>query len=160
MASLSGKRAIEAECLTRSVTVDWPLLNDFALEALKRLESPLEKTVHILILVAIDVNDLRREIPTATKGMRVVDTDREFSANSDRQASATNSVSFLGLCPPKACKTVSFFVSFHRGATQSGILFLVSVERGTSRRVYHRPPWLSECDTRVSRKPCCSFERG
>ena len=41
-------------------------------------------------------------------------------------------------------KTVSSFVSFHRGATQSGILFLVSIERGTSRRVYHRRPWLSD----------------
>jgi len=27
---------------------------------------------------------------------------------------------------------------------QSGILFLVSIERGTSRRVYHRRPWLSD----------------
>ena len=68
----------------------------------------------------------------------------EFSANFDRQASATNSVLFLGLSPPKANKTVSFFVSFHRGATQSGILFLVSIERGTSRRVYHCRPWLSD----------------
>jgi hypothetical protein len=34
------------------------------------------------------------------------DTDREFSANFDRQASATNSVSFLGLFPTNACKTV------------------------------------------------------
>jgi hypothetical protein len=41
------------------------------------------------------------------------DTDREFSANFDHQASATNSVPFLGLFPPKANKTVSFFVSFH-----------------------------------------------
>jgi hypothetical protein len=49
----------------------------------------------------------------------------QFSANFDRQASATNSVLFLGLSPTKANKTVSFFVSFHRGATQSGILFLV-----------------------------------
>ena len=72
------------------------------------------------------------------------DTDRDFSADFDRQASATNSVSFLGLSPPKANKTVSFFVSFHRGAAQSGILFLVSIERGTSRRVYHRRPWLSD----------------
>lgn len=77
-------------------------------------------------------------------GFVQTDTDREFSANFDRQASATNSVSFVGLSPPKACKTVSFFVSFHRGATQSGILFLVSIERGTSRRVYHRRPWLSD----------------
>jgi hypothetical protein len=35
------------------------------------------------------------------------------SANFDRQASATNNVSFIGLSPPKAWKTVSFFVSFH-----------------------------------------------
>jgi len=48
----------------------------------------------------------------------------EFSANFDRQASATDSVLFLGHSPPKANKTVSFFVSFHRGATPSGILFL------------------------------------
>jgi hypothetical protein len=73
-----------------------------------------------------------------------IDTDREKRANFDRQASATDSVSFLGLFPPKANKTVSFFVSFHQGATQSGILFLVSIERGTSRRVYHRRPWLSD----------------
>jgi hypothetical protein len=46
------------------------------------------------------------------------DTDREISASFDRQASATNSVSFLGLFPPKTNKTVSFFVSFHRRATQ------------------------------------------
>src|SRR5262249_40232826 len=58
----------------------------------------------------------------------------------DRQASATDSVSFLGLFPPKAGKTVFFFVSFHQGATQSGILFLVSIKRGTSRRVYSRRP--------------------
>jgi len=72
------------------------------------------------------------------------DTDREFSADFDRQASATNSVSFLGLSPAKASKTVSFFISFHRGAAQSGILLLDSIERGTSRRVYHRRPWLSD----------------
>ena len=40
------------------------------------------------------------------------DTDREFSANFDRQASATDSVLFLGLSPPKVNKTVSFFVLF------------------------------------------------
>ncbi len=32
------------------------------------------------------------------------DTDREFSADFDRQASATDSVSFLRLSPPKATK--------------------------------------------------------
>jgi hypothetical protein len=51
------------------------------------------------------------------KGMSYCGTDREFSANFDRQASATNSVLFLGLSPTKANKTVSLFVSFHRGAT-------------------------------------------
>jgi len=45
------------------------------------------------------------------------DTDREFRASFDRQASAINSVSFLGLFPPKVRKTVSFFVSFRRGAS-------------------------------------------
>jgi hypothetical protein len=62
----------------------------------------------------------------------------------DREASATNSISFLGLSPSKACKTVCFFVSFHRGAAEPGILFLVSIERGTSRRAYRRRPWLSD----------------
>ena len=81
------------------------------------------------------------------------DTDPEFSANFDRQAIATNSVSFLGLSPPKACKTVSFFVSFHQGATQSGILFLVSIERGTSRWVYERRPWLSDM-SQLGGAPC------
>ena len=75
-----------------------------------------------------------------TVEFRPADTDREFSANFDRQASATNSVAFLGLFPPKASKTVSFFVSFHRGATQSGIWFLVSIERATARRIYHCRP--------------------
>ncbi len=46
-----------------------------------------------------------------------IDTDREKRASFDRQASATDSVSFLGLFPPKANKTVSFFVSFHQVAT-------------------------------------------
>jgi hypothetical protein len=73
----------------------------------------------------------------------IIGTDREFSANFDLQVSATNSVLFLGLSPPKANKTVSFFVSFHRGATQSGILFLVSIARATARRIHH-------CRTRLS----------
>ena len=60
------------------------------------------------------------------------------------QASATISFLFLGLSPPKANNTVSFFVSFHRGATQFGILFLVSVARSTAHRIYHRGPWLSD----------------
>jgi pimeloyl-ACP methyl ester carboxylesterase len=60
-------------------------------------------------------------------------TDREFSANFDRQASATNSVLFLGLSPTKANKTVSLFVSFHRGATQCGILFLISWKWSSNR---------------------------
>ena len=72
------------------------------------------------------------------------DTDWEFSANFDRQASATDSVLFLGRSQPKANKTVSFIVSFHRRATPSGILFLVSIERGDSRRVYDRGPLLSD----------------
>ena len=46
-----------------------------------------------------------------------IDTDREKRASFDRQASATDSVSFLGLFPPKVNKTVFFFVSFHQGAT-------------------------------------------
>src|SRR5438270_3134678 len=72
------------------------------------------------------------------------DTDREFSANFGCQASATNSVLFLGLSPRKANKTVSFFVLFHQEAMQSGILFLVSIEQGGSRPVYDRGPLLSD----------------
>jgi hypothetical protein len=41
----------------------------------------------------------------------------EFGANFDRQASATDSVSFPGLCPADACRSVSFFIPLHRGAT-------------------------------------------
>ena len=100
--------------------------------------------------VVLDRARIARPVrPSASQG----GTDREFSANFDRQASATNSVSFLGLSPPKASKTVSFFVSFHRGVTQSGILFLVSIERGTSRRVYHRRPWLSDM-SQLGGAPC------
>ncbi len=60
-----------------------------------------------------------------------------------RRAPRTASCS-LGLSPPKANKTVSFLVSFHRGAPQSGILFLVSIARATARRIYHCRPWLSD----------------
>ena len=81
------------------------------------------------------------------------DTDREKRASFDRQASATDSVSFLGLFQPKANKTVFFFVSFHQGVTQSGILFLVSIERGTSPRVYHHRPWLSDM-SQLGGAPC------
>jgi hypothetical protein len=56
-----------------------------------------------------------RDHPPPLRG----DTDREFTTRFDRQASATNSVSFLGLFPPKASKTISYFVSFNRGATQA-----------------------------------------
>ena len=76
-----------------------------------------------------------------------------FSANFDRQASATDSVSVLGHSPPKTNKTVSFFVSFHRGATQSGLLFLVSIERGGSRRVYDRGLLLSDV-SQLGDAPC------
>ena len=51
-------------------------------------------------------------IPTSYGGVDEVGTR-------DRQASAMYSVSFLGLFSPKVHKTVSFFVSFHRGATRS-----------------------------------------
>jgi hypothetical protein len=76
--------------------------------------------------------------------MQGADTDREFGASFDRSVSATNSV--------------CFFVSFHRGATQSGILFLVSFGRGTSRRVYHRRPWLSDM-SQLRDAPCRSLAR-
>jgi hypothetical protein len=69
----------------------------------------------------------------------------EFSASFDHQASATTiSFLFLDRSPPKAPKTVSFFVSFQRGATKSGILFLVSIARATARRIYRCRPWLSD----------------
>ena len=86
------------------------------------------------------------------------DTDREFSANFDRQASATDSVLFLGLSPPKANKTVSFFVLFHQEAMQSGILFLVSIERGGSRRVYNRGPLLFDM-SQLGDAPCRRLAR-
>jgi hypothetical protein len=68
----------------------------------------------------------------------VAGTDREFSANFDRQASATNSVSFLGLSPTKANNTVSFFVS---------------IARATARRIHHCRPWVSD----VSHLKGCSL---
>jgi hypothetical protein len=56
----------------------------------------------------------------------------------DRQASATkkatSTVSFLGLAPANAGETVSYFAPVHRGATWSGSVSVVSIERGTSRR--------------------------
>jgi len=86
-------------------------------------------------------------------------TDREFSASFDHQASATTiSFLFLDLSPPKANKTVSFFVSFHRGATKSGILFLVSIARATARRIYRCRPWLSDVSP-LEDAPCWCLAR-
>jgi hypothetical protein len=65
-------------------------------------------------------------------------TDREFRTSFDRQASAILSFSFACLFPPEARKTVFYFVSFHRGAMQAWIFFLVSMERGTMMRSYNR----------------------
>ncbi len=88
--------------------------------------------------------DWSRVMETFGDLMEQTGTDREISANFDRQASTTNSVLFLGLSPPKANKTVSFFVSFHRGATHCGSLFLVSIARATARWTYHCRPWPSD----------------
>ena len=57
----------------------------------------------------------------AVRSLKLIGNSGEpqFSASFDRQASATSSVSFRGLFPPKACNTVAFFFSFHRGATPS-----------------------------------------
>jgi hypothetical protein len=55
--------------------------------------------------------------------------------------------------PTKANKTVFFLLSFYQGATQSGILFLVSIERGSSSRGYHRPPSLSDM-SQLGGAPC------
>jgi hypothetical protein len=54
--------------------------------------------------------------------------ESELSASFDRQASATKSVSWLGLFQTDVRKTVSFFVSFRRGKMPSWILFLVSIQ--------------------------------
>jgi hypothetical protein len=102
--------------------------------------------------------DLKLRNLALIEGGAYVDTDREFSANFDRQASATDRVLFLGLSPPKVNKTVSFFVLFHRGAPQSGILFLVSIERGGSRRVYDRGAWLSDM-SQLGDAPCRCLAR-
>jgi hypothetical protein len=67
--------------------------------------------------------------------------------------SVISSISFPGLFPPKPRGTVSFSVSIHRGETQSGILFLVSIARATSRRIHHCRPWLSD----VSQLRGCSL---
>jgi hypothetical protein len=80
-------------------------------------------------------------------------TDHALGANSDLETSAISSISFLGLFPPKARKPVSFSVSIHRGATQTGILVLVSIARATSRRIHHCRPWLSD----VSQLRGCSL---
>lgn len=58
------------------------------------------------------------------------DTDRGKSARFDRQATATDSASFPGLFPTKVSYTVYLSVSFHHGAMQSGITFLVSIKMG------------------------------
>ena len=100
--------------------------------------------------VVLDRARIARPVrPPASQG----GTDREFSANFDRQASATNSVSFLGLSPPKACKTLSLLCFVPPRSAAVGILFLVSIERGTSRRVYHRRPWLSDM-SQLGGAPC------
>jgi hypothetical protein len=64
---------------------------------------------------------------THAPGLRDAGTAQESIAEFDRQASATNNVSFLGLFRPPAKKVISFSVSFHREATQYGISLLVSI---------------------------------
>jgi len=62
-------------------------------------------------------------------------------------------------------KTIYFSVLFHRRAMQAWTLFLVSIERGTSRRVYHRPPSLTDMSQfrsapcRFLARPGCSARR-
>jgi hypothetical protein len=62
-------------------------------------------------------------------------------------------------------KTVFFFVLFHRRAMQAWILFLVSIERGASCRVYHRPSSLTDmsefrsAQCRFLARPGCSARR-
>jgi len=80
-------------------------------------------------------------------------TVREFSANLDRQASATKQQLLPWSLPSLMCKTVSFFVSFHRRAMQAWILFLVSIELGSSRRACRRRPWLSDM-SQLGGAPC------
>jgi hypothetical protein len=64
------------------------------------------------------------------------DTDRELSANFHQLASAMTSASLPGRPPSKPDKSLSsFLLSFHPRATESGLTFLVSIERGTSRRL-------------------------
>jgi hypothetical protein len=85
--------------------------------------------------------------------------------NASGRASMSGLVLHANLSPPKANKTVSFFVSFLRGAPQSGILFLVSIARATARRVYHCRPWLSDVShlrgapTRFLARPGCGGRR-
>jgi hypothetical protein len=63
-------------------------------------------------------------------------------------------------------KTIFFSVLFYRRSMQAWTLFLVSIERGTSRRVYYRPPsltdmsqfWSAPCRFRA--RPGCSARRG
>ena len=68
----------------------------------------------------------------------------EIRARSHLLESATKQRLLLWSLPNRMRKTVFFFVLFQRCAMQAWTLFLVSIERGTSRRVYHRPPSLSD----------------
>jgi hypothetical protein len=96
---------------------------------------------------------LRQEHALLT-GIHVPTTASPATTVPPRGATGSSArVSFLRLFALKVCKTVSFFTSFHQGAKQAGILFLVSIERGISRRVYHRRPWLSDM-SQLGNVPC------
>ncbi|MFI5458659.1 MAG: hypothetical protein ACHRXM_24785 [Isosphaerales bacterium] len=123
--------AIQLDDLLRLVLEKRQLFSGQKLQALMG-ESPGTTPDVVRVLGAKLADVMTREasavIDSCREEFSSADTDREIRANFDRQASATDSVSFLGLFQPKANKTVFFFVSFHCGATQSGILFLVSIE--------------------------------
>jgi pimeloyl-ACP methyl ester carboxylesterase len=67
------------------------------------------------------------------------DTDRDLSADFDCQVSAVNSVCFLGLSPPAASKTVSFYPQ-----VAAPIKDLVWFERSAHFPVYEEPKLFNE----------------
>ena len=75
--------------------------------------------------------ETRGLLPPMVLRIRSPDTDREIRARFDRQASATKQRPLPWSLPILMRKTVFFFVSFHRRAMQTWVLFLVSIERGT-----------------------------
>jgi hypothetical protein len=99
---------------------------------------------------------IHRETPRDPGGLRPIAITEPVS---NFWRAPPNSGSFLGLFPAAGCaKPSSSFVMFQQRAMQAWTLFMVSIDRGTSSRVNHRRPWLTDT-SQFGGAPCWLLAR-